>query len=101
MPGGADTGLGQITPGEITGAVAIWQGFEHHWTYNHRLNRFGDYVYTVSRTDNLNEAFVTHTGATGLGRDTGTSVTNYSLLSSDRPPDRTAADRIPDEGHSW
>ena len=29
------------TEGDFHGGVALWQGFEHAWRYNHRVNRVG------------------------------------------------------------
>jgi len=46
--------------------LIVWQGFEHSWTYNHRLNRLGDWVYQ----DTQNATYISgHSGATGLGPD--------------------------------
>jgi hypothetical protein len=51
-------------------AFAIWQGFEHKWAYNHRLNRMGDYI-SQGPYQKLPHVFTSvHTGATGLGKDT-------------------------------
>lgn len=49
--------------------AAIWQGFQHAWEYNHRLNRFGSYV-DVDSTDGRAEVTVGHTAASGTGGDT-------------------------------
>jgi hypothetical protein len=62
--------------------IAIWQGFEHHWTYNHRLNRLGDYI---TQNNNGSEFVSNHTGATGLGKDSAyfnsyfATITNTDL----------------------
>lgn len=52
--------------------IPIWQGFEMNWTYNHRINRLGSYLYQDS---------VFNTAATGLGRDSGWFNTHYLLIS--------------------
>lgn len=57
----------------------IWQGFEHNWTYNHRLNRLGDYIV---QADKGAEAQLCHTAATGLGADKGTYTSYYTALQS-------------------
>ena len=58
--------------------VAVWQGFEHHWTYNHRLNRMGNYLLS---TDEGYE--VVHSAATGTGPDIGTFTARYAKLHVD------------------
>lgn len=55
--------------------VAVWQGFEHHWTYNHRLNRMGNYLL---RSDAGHEMI--HSAATGTGPDIGTFTARYAKL---------------------
>ncbi len=51
--------------------IPVWQGFEMNWTYNHRINRLGSYIYQDS---------VYNTAATGIGRDSGQFKTHYLLL---------------------
>lgn len=51
--------------------IPVWQGFEMNWTYNHRINRLGSYIYQDS---------VFNTAATGLGKDSGWFNTHYLLL---------------------
>lgn len=51
--------------------MMAWQGFEMNWTYNHRLNRLGSFVYNDS---------VFNTAATGTGIDSGWFKTNYFLI---------------------
>jgi len=58
--------------------VAVWQGFEHHWTYNHRLNRMGNYLL---RSDAGHE--VVHSAATGTGPDIGIFTARYAKLHVD------------------
>lgn len=45
--------------------AAVWQGFQHEWQYNHRLNRFGSYVCQASG----GSAVAGHTAASGTGGD--------------------------------
>jgi len=73
---------GQEAPGEnVSEGIAVWQGFEHHWTYNHRLNRLGDYVRTTDEPSSGFRVFDTHTAATGIGDDEGTYQSYYAFLS--------------------
>jgi hypothetical protein len=51
--------------------IPVWQGFELNWTYNHRLNRLGSYVYKDS---------VYTTAATGSGKDSASFNTHYLLI---------------------
>lgn len=56
------------------GQIPVWQGFEMNWTYNHRINRLGSFIYQDS---------VYNTAATGIGRDSGSFKTHYLLLPED------------------
>jgi len=70
---------GQMNNGLLPAAdtVILWQGFQLHWTYNHRLNRMGSYVRPA------NGAFqIVKTGATGIGRDSGHFITQWAALAS-------------------
>jgi len=59
----------------------VWQGFSNHWTYNHRLNRLGDFISQSS--ENTNEHYtLTHTAATGLGKDSAYFQSNYAIVQS-------------------
>lgn len=51
--------------------IPVWQGFESNWTYNHRLNRLGSFIYQDS---------VFSTAATGTGRDSGFFSTHYMMI---------------------
>lgn len=61
--------LGNGTP---NGAF-IWRGLNHRWTYNHRLNRYGDWVRPGTCTGTGNnfecETRAFHTAASGTGAD--------------------------------
>jgi hypothetical protein len=55
-------------------------GFEHQWSYNHRLNRLGDYI---SQPEFEGYDFPVkhyHTGATGLGKDDAYFTSYYTVL---------------------
>lgn len=53
--------------------IPVWQGFEMNWTYNHRLNRLGSYIFQDT---------VFNTAATGLGKDSGWFNTHYLTIPS-------------------
>ena len=55
----------------------IWRGFEHRWTYNHRINRIGSSV----SIDN-GEGYCRHYSATGLGSDSTFAKTHYTYVES-------------------
>ncbi len=42
----------------------IWRGFEHNWTYNHRINRLGSYVQYAG-----GKPVCAHASASGMGAD--------------------------------
>lgn len=54
--------------------IPVWQGFDASWTYNHRLNRLGSYIYQDS---------ICNAAATGLGKDSGFFNTHYRLIDND------------------
>lgn len=47
-----------------TSPAAIWQGMQHRWEYNHRINRFGSYI----RPSSVGPV-AGHTAASGTGGD--------------------------------
>lgn len=55
----------------------IWRGFEHKWTYNHRINRIGSSV-----TYQNGQGFCNHYSATGLGSDSTFATTYYTYVES-------------------
>lgn len=59
----------------------IWRGFDHSWTYNHRINRIGDYV---SLGDSMTPPSCYHTSASGLGADSTFFSSYYSYIESSR-----------------
>lgn len=55
--------------------TVIWRGFDHSWTYNHRINRFGNYV------TKENDQFISaHLSASGLGADSTFYQSHYSFV---------------------
>ncbi len=60
--------------------AVIWQGFEHAWTYNHRLNRLGDYIDQSEFDGYPHRVKHFHTGATGLGKDIASFQSYYSVV---------------------
>lgn len=58
----------------------IWQGFEHNWTYNHRLNRIGSFIDKIDE----NHYNVVHTSATGIGKDSTFAQDFYAILYSEK-----------------
>ncbi|MCH2044159.1 MAG: hypothetical protein MK212_08440 [Saprospiraceae bacterium] len=57
--------------------AVIWRGFEHSWTYNHRINRVGDYVQRDQ--DSL---LLYHMSASGAGADSTYFTSHYTLVES-------------------
>ncbi|MEM7102607.1 MAG: hypothetical protein AAF502_05680 [Bacteroidota bacterium] len=57
--------------------AVIWRGFQHSWTYNHRIARLGDYVSLEGQ-----EPKIIHASATGVGADSTYFTTSYSIIES-------------------
>lgn len=57
--------------------AVIWRGFSHNWTYNHRINRLGDYVQY-----NNGKPLSCHTAASGMGADSAFFTSHYSSITS-------------------
>lgn len=55
---------------EDSHSAVFWQGYQHQWEYNHRVNRFGSYVRQQAGQDGAARAVVGHTAASGTGGDT-------------------------------
>ncbi len=55
----------------------VWQGFKHKWSYNHRINRLGNFI-----SKENNHFYTTHTSASGVGADSTYFTTFYSKVSS-------------------
>ena len=69
-------------PDNYEEAWAIWRGFKHQWTYNHRLNRLGSYVDNQAFMGFPHEATLNHTSATGVGGDVGVYESHYTLIAA-------------------
>ena len=70
-------GLHPTMAQQSSNCTAIWRGFEHSWTYNHRINRLGNYIMTDS-----SQSYSSHVSASGLGADSTTYTSHYSLVTS-------------------
>lgn len=55
----------------VAQSALLWQGFNHKWTYNHRVNRLGDYILNQGCDDDTCRAEWVHTAASGSGADMG------------------------------
>ena len=58
----------------------VWQGFHHSWTYNHRLNRIGDWTRSLERADNRVEVETGHSAASGSGPDEARFTTHTAVI---------------------
>ena len=67
---------GQSMQAQSDGEAAIWRGYKHKWTYNHRINRIGSFV------DNDADEMI-YTSASGFGEDSTFYTSGYSRLESD------------------
>ncbi len=54
---------------DIEPPFPIWQGFRHSWTYNHRLNRIGNWLTADARDGDTLQIALGHSAASGSGRD--------------------------------
>ena len=68
----------------VTNATVFWQGFYHDWTYNHRINRIGDWIQSVTENDNGIRAVFSHSGATGSGADVLSYLSYFTYLKTDK-----------------
>lgn len=55
-------------------STLIWQGTYHDWTYNHRVNRMGDWIDDADYSDGFT-AKLRHSAASGIGGDVNTYKT--------------------------
>lgn len=63
----------------------VWQGFQHQWGYNHRINRLGSSVlsFGCDRDDPDDcRGFVEHTASSGSGSDRATYSTHFTRVIS-------------------
>jgi len=61
----------------------IWMGFEHQWSYNHRLNRLGDYIAQPEFEGYDFPVKHYHTGATGIGKDEAYFTSYHTVLKTE------------------
>ncbi|MCP4121294.1 MAG: hypothetical protein GY751_06035 [Bacteroidetes bacterium] len=59
----------------------IWQGFHHDWTYNHRVNRMGDWISNVDYSNGYKADFK-HSAASGIGADECSYKTFATVLAT-------------------
>ncbi|MEM6722581.1 MAG: hypothetical protein AAF598_01010 [Bacteroidota bacterium] len=55
--------------------IVLWQGFQHAWTYNHRINRLGNFVHNQN-----DQITAVHASATGVGADSTFYSTQFAVL---------------------
>lgn len=60
----------------IYNRAILWRGFDHTWSYNHRINRLGSYVFL----DKNGTPKGTHYSASGLGPDSTEFQIFYTYL---------------------
>jgi hypothetical protein len=68
----------------VSNATVFWQGFYHDWSYNHRINRIGDWIQSVAENDNGIRAIFSHSGATGSGSDVLSYLSYFTYLKTDK-----------------
>jgi hypothetical protein len=77
LPGTAPAAADPPLLDPSTDTALVWQGFQHGWTYNHRVNRLGDYLRgQTCGAGGACTATVGHTASSGVGPDTA-SYTSY------------------------
>lgn len=69
---------------DVVNATVFWQGFYHDWSYNHRVNRIGDWIDNVSNKDGSMRAVFTHTAASGSGADVLNYLTFFTYLKTEK-----------------
>jgi hypothetical protein len=69
-------------PTIVNDTALVWQGFRHEWTYNHRVNRLGDYVRSQSCLQDVCSATIGHTASSGVGPDTATYRSYYATVNA-------------------
>lgn len=75
----------------------LWNGFSHHWGYNHRVNRLGDYLeFSGSKEDP--EVAVVHTAASGSGADVAEFSSFYTEVKAPHIFQTTGVEKIHLEG---
>jgi hypothetical protein len=71
---------GPAFPPAASERAAIWNGFEHAWTYNHRLSRLGSFTGGVRCDQGVCDAPVFHAAATGSGSDSAAYSTRVTTV---------------------
>ncbi len=62
----------------------VWNGFKHSWTYNHRINRLGDFIKSESNAENQTaKTEHVHASASGLGADSSFFQSAYCKLENE------------------
>ena len=61
----------------------IWQGFNHVWEYNHRVNRMGDWLDDINTTNGYT-ATSYHSAASGIGPDKCDYITYLTRLNTSK-----------------
>lgn len=70
----------QVDPAsEPVNTIAVWQGFKHSWTYNHRLQRLSDLVQSDPKSGGTTSVHTFHAAATGIGSDVGVYQSYYTM----------------------
>ena len=62
----------------VSGVFPVWRGFRHNRQYNHRTNRLGSFFEIKD-----NHHCLSHSGASGTGKDVLTYQDQYSLVKPD------------------
>lgn len=63
-------------------SVVVWKGFEHSWSYNHRLNRLGSWIDIKNCHKTGCNYTLGHSGASGSGEDIAYFNDSYSEIST-------------------
>ena len=63
---------------ETLSSAVVWCGFHHDWTYNHRVNRMGDWLATTSFDNSSISNY--HSAASGIGPDRNDYKAYYSTI---------------------
>lgn len=66
-----------------TDSTVIWRGFRHKWHYNHRWNRFGDYIHVIDHSSTHCSADLVHAAASGIGSDDATYTSYYYAIAAE------------------
>lgn len=64
----------------VTNSTVLWQGFYHDWSYNHRVNRLGDWIQDVKSNNGKFQSTFTHSAASGSGSDILNYLTYFTFL---------------------